>query len=68
MWSINTTEEEIAAVLDRLTAMPEAFVCANDDIAKDVMLWLKKKGIKIPEDVAVTGFDDKEEVGLLTPH
>ena len=60
-------QEEIAAVLDKLTNMPEAFVCANDDIAKDVMLWLKKRGIKIPEDVAITGFDDKEEAELLTP-
>ncbi|MGB8454322.1 MAG: LacI family DNA-binding transcriptional regulator [Anaerocolumna sp.] len=60
-------QEEIAAVLENLPHMPEAFVCANDDIAKDVMLWLKKKGIRIPEDVAVTGFDDKEEAGLLSP-
>ncbi len=60
-------QEEIAKVMESLTAMPEAFVCANDDIAKDVMLWLKKKGIRIPEEVAVTGFDDKEEVELLSP-
>lgn len=60
-------QEEIAKVMENLAAMPEAFVCANDDIAKDVMLWLKKKGIRIPEDVAVTGFDDKEEVELLSP-
>lgn len=60
-------QEEIARVMESLAEMPEAFVCANDDIAKDVMLWLKKKGIRIPEDVAVTGFDDKEEVGLLSP-
>jgi LacI family transcriptional regulator len=60
-------QEEISKVLESLSQMPEAFVCANDDIAKDTMLWLKKKGIKIPEEVAVTGFDDKEEVELLSP-
>ncbi len=60
-------QEEIVSVLEKLPYLPEAFVCANDDIAKDVMLWLKKKGIRIPEDVAVTGFDDKEEVELLSP-
>jgi LacI family transcriptional regulator len=60
-------QEEVVKVMESLTDMPEAFVCANDDIAKDVMLWLKKKGIRIPKDVAVTGFDDKEEVGLLSP-
>lgn len=60
-------QEEITAALSELKAMPEAFVCANDDIAKDVMLWLKKKGIKVPQEVALTGFDDKEEVELLSP-
>lgn len=60
-------QDEIVAAIEKLPSMPEAFVCANDDIAKDVMLWLKRKGVKIPEDVAVTGFDDKEEVELLSP-
>lgn len=60
-------QEEITKALKNLSVMPEAFVCANDDIAKDVMLWLKKNGFHIPEDVAVTGFDDKEEVELLSP-
>lgn len=60
-------QDEIVSAIEKLPCMPEAFVCANDDIAKDVMLWLKRRGIKIPEDVAVTGFDDKEEVELLSP-
>lgn len=60
-------QEEVTNELEKLEYLPEAFVCANDDIAKDVMLWLKKKGIKVPKEVAVTGFDDKEEVGLLSP-
>lgn len=60
-------QEEVNKVLEKLRELPEAFVCANDDIAKDVMLWLKKKGIKVPKEVAVTGFDDKEEVELLSP-
>ncbi len=60
-------QEEVTNELEHLDHLPEAFVCANDDIAKDVMLWLKKKGVKVPKEVAVTGFDDKEEVGLLSP-
>lgn len=60
-------QEEVTNELEKLEQLPQAFVCANDDIAKDVMLWLKKKGIKVPKEVAVTGFDDKEEVELLSP-
>lgn len=60
-------QEEIIRELEKLEDIPEAFVCANDDIAKDVMLWLKRRGIKVPQEVAVTGFDDKEEVELLSP-
>ncbi len=59
--------DEVKAVIDKMPSMPEAIVCANDDIAKDVMYWLNYKGIKVPEDVAVTGFDDKEGVELLSP-
>jgi LacI family transcriptional regulator len=60
-------QEEIIRELEKLDGMPEAFVCSSDDIAKDVMLWLKRRGIKVPQEVAVTGFDDKEEVELLSP-
>lgn len=59
--------EEVIAAMEKLTGMPEAFVCANDDIAKDAILWLKGKGVSVPKDVAVTGFDDKEETSILTP-
>lgn len=59
--------EEITNAIKKLIYIPEAFVCANDDIAKDVILWLKEKGLMVPEDVAVTGFDDKEEAELMSP-
>ena len=37
--------------------LPEAFVCANDEIAILVCEELKKLGVKVPRDVVVTGFD-----------
>lgn len=59
--------DEIREVIDAMPFIPEGIVCANDDIAKDVMYWLNHKGLKVPEDVLVTGFDDKEGVELLSP-
>jgi LacI family transcriptional regulator len=37
--------------------MPEAFVCATDDVALDVLDILAARGVRPPADVAVTGFD-----------
>ncbi len=37
--------------------LPEAFVCANDQTALGVMQALGEIGVRVPEDVAVTGFD-----------
>ena len=45
---------------------PEAVVCGNDEIAKYLTQAFRKKGVRVPEDVAVTGFDNDEE-GMLDP-
>ncbi len=37
--------------------MPEAFVCATDDVALDLLGILAARGVRVPVDVAVTGFD-----------
>jgi LacI family transcriptional regulator len=37
--------------------MPEVFVCATDDVALDVLEILAARGVRVPADVAVTGFD-----------
>jgi LacI family transcriptional regulator len=38
--------------------LPQAFACANDQTAVGVIYALHAAGLKIPEDVVVTGFDD----------
>ena len=57
-------------LLGRLTAMrrlPEAFVCANDYLAIHLMAALKKKGLSIPRDIMVTGFDGTVQSSLSEP-
>jgi LacI family transcriptional regulator len=48
--------------LDRQSTktLPTAFVCANDEIATRVIKSLMEKGVNVPEDISVTGFDNKE--------
>ena len=49
-------ESVVADVLAR-DALPEAFVCVSDEIALDLMKALAGHGVRVPEQVAVTGFD-----------
>jgi LacI family transcriptional regulator len=37
---------------------PDAVVCANDEVALGVLLAAEDAGLKVPEDLAVTGWDD----------
>lgn len=46
---------------------PQAIVCANDFMAISVLNALKQRGIRIPEDIAVSGFDDEEEARYVEP-
>lgn len=47
--------------------MPEAIVCANDFMASSVLGELKQRGIRVPEDIALSGFDDIEESRYSEP-
>ena len=47
--------------------MPEAIVCANDFMAGSVLAELKERGIRVPEDIALSGFDDIEESRYSEP-
>ena len=43
---------------DNLPHMPRAVICANDVMAASAITTLRSRGYKVPEDVAVTGFDN----------
>ncbi len=47
-----------ARVLLGRQSLPQAVVCANDQMAIGVLRELQRAGISIPAEVAVTGFDD----------
>jgi LacI family transcriptional regulator len=59
--------EEVDRALDSFSSMPEAIVCANDDIALDVIRCLKARGLSVPQDIAVTGYDNVEGMTQVEP-
>ncbi len=47
--------------------VPEAVVCANDELALGVLVALLARGLSVPDDVVVTGFDDVPMASLVSP-
>jgi LacI family transcriptional regulator len=45
---------------------PDAIFCGNDQIARGVVDALRERGVKVPEDVSVVGFDNWEIVASQT--
>ena len=48
-------------------ALPTAFVCENDEIAMRLIAQLEKRGVRVPQDVSVTGFDNFIYATLSSP-
>lgn len=60
--------EEAADYFLSLPERPEAIVCANDYMAIALATSLKKRGLQVPEDIALTGYDGTVEGAEFLPH
>jgi LacI family transcriptional regulator len=66
-------ERLLSSSLDAGGLLPDAIVCANDQMAIGVLRALVARDIRVPQDVAVVGFDDifpasLTDVPLTTVH
>jgi len=50
-----------------LPTPPEAVFAANDQMAIDAMMAAQQRGMRVPEDVAVVGFDDIPMGSYISP-
>lgn len=73
-WLVETSNEEtvLGARMDRLLQgrpemRPTALFGANDLMTMSLVRLIKNKGLRIPEDMAVMGFDDWEWAPYLLP-
>lgn len=60
-------EEEIGAYLDRQKQLPTAFIADNDLIGIMAVKTMQARGLRVPEDISVIGFDDAGLCQLSTP-
>jgi len=61
--SVSELRRHIEQAVDTLFARSRdrrltAIMCVTDDIARGVIRRLRRRGLRVPEDVSVTGFDD----------
>jgi LacI family transcriptional regulator len=46
---------------------PDAIFCANDTTALSVIIYLREKGIKVPDDISIVGFSNEPFSEVVTP-
>lgn len=54
-------------ILLAMKSVPTAVICLNDALAFGVILEAKSRGLKLPGDLSVVGFDDLDFAAELTP-
>ena len=67
-WQLDAGVVTAKKMLRKRDDLPDAIFCCNDDLAVGVMETLQDAGIRVPEDVVITGFDNREINQRVSPH
>jgi LacI family transcriptional regulator len=59
-------QRSVARILSR-RSRPTAIVAGNDEIAYGLWRSLCRHGVKVPDEISLVGFDDREEAVLMDP-
>jgi LacI family transcriptional regulator len=67
--NIKSVEEAVSAADELLSSKnpPDAIFCTNDNMAVGIIQYCKSKGIKVPEDVMIKGFNDDPISTIIAP-
>ena len=58
---------QAAQKMEQLGIKPQAIACANDSMAIGALEYLKMQGVRVPEEVLITGFDNSETAKYSSP-
>lgn len=59
--------ETFLRILDKQVPLPQVLLCSSDLIAIGVMAALRERGIKVPKDIGVIGFDNISHAPFTNP-
>lgn len=59
--------EKLFEIFQSIPERPEVLICSNDEMALMLMKVLHRKGISVPEDIGIVGFDDIELSRMIDP-
>ena len=66
-WQMESGKEGAREMLKRPDELPDVVFCCNDNLALGVQSILQEHGVRIPDDVRITGFDNREIARSATP-
>lgn len=58
---------EAASVVAQMKDRPTAWICASDQLAFGLISGLERAGVRVPQDISVTGFDNIEMAEVFNP-
>ncbi|WP_020375917.1 LacI family DNA-binding transcriptional regulator [Sulfobacillus thermosulfidooxidans] len=70
LWRGDFTEQSGAFIMERILehkTLPEAIFAANDEMALGILQVLREHTIRVPQDIAVMGFDDIRIAQYVNP-
>lgn len=53
--------------IEQMPYIPDAFFCANDFHALHMLTAIKRRGLSVPKDVMISGFDNSPESAIVEP-
>lgn len=61
-------QQEVTAFLNSKEKLPTAFIADNDIIGVSAIQALQRKGLQVPEDISIAGFDDSSICTIFSPN